>query len=131
MRIDPATVRRLREQRAWSQEQLAELAGLSVRTVQRVETGNGASLETRMALAAAFGVDAAALCATAAPGPEARPPTPSGDDQACRATVIAIGFALVFILSLLVGFLVARDLAAKSAREDCIAAGGSDCGRGR
>ena len=53
MKIGPDIVRTLRERRAWSQEQLAEIAGLSVRTVQRVETGGGASLETRMALSAA------------------------------------------------------------------------------
>ncbi len=30
----------LRLARAWSQEQLAELSGLSVRTVQRIENGD-------------------------------------------------------------------------------------------
>lgn len=39
-------VKRLRTQRSWSQEQLAEYSGLSVRTIQRVESGNKASLET-------------------------------------------------------------------------------------
>jgi transcriptional regulator with XRE-family HTH domain len=33
-------VKQLRLQRAWSQEQLAELAGLSVRTIQRIENGD-------------------------------------------------------------------------------------------
>jgi transcriptional regulator with XRE-family HTH domain len=32
-------VRKLREQKAWSQEQLAEVAGVSKRTVQRIEKG--------------------------------------------------------------------------------------------
>ncbi|EXF41780.1 hypothetical protein N035_002290 [Klebsiella pneumoniae EGD-HP19-C] len=32
-------VKQLRLQRAWSQEQLAEMAGLSVRTIQRIENG--------------------------------------------------------------------------------------------
>lgn len=126
MRIDPATVRRLREQRAWSQDQLAEVAGLSARTVQRVETGKGASLETRMALAAALGVDAAALCEGGEPPAEA--PAAIPEDRAFRTSVVAIGLALVFILSLLVGFLVGRDIAAKDARADCIAAGRSHCG---
>ena len=30
-------VRVMREQRAWSQEQLAEFSGLSIRTIQRIE----------------------------------------------------------------------------------------------
>lgn len=43
-----------REMRHWSQEQLAEISGLNVRTIQRVEQGLSASLDTRRALASAF-----------------------------------------------------------------------------
>jgi transcriptional regulator with XRE-family HTH domain len=46
-----ALVQKLRLQRGWSQEQLAELSTLSVRTVQRIERGQTASLETLKALA--------------------------------------------------------------------------------
>ena len=45
----------------WSQEQLAEMSGLSVRTVQRAERGKSSSLKTLKALAAVFEVDAALL----------------------------------------------------------------------
>ena len=54
-------VKALRLQRAWSQEQLAELASLSVRTVQRIENGETPSLETLSALAAVFGVSVTEL----------------------------------------------------------------------
>jgi transcriptional regulator with XRE-family HTH domain len=37
-------VKNLRDQHKWSQEQLAELCGLNVRTIQRVESGSKASL---------------------------------------------------------------------------------------
>ena len=57
MKVDPDTIRKLREERAWSQEHLAALTGLSLRTVQRVESEANASAETRMALATAFEVD--------------------------------------------------------------------------
>lgn len=50
-------VRKLRLQRGWTQEHLAELLGVNVRTVQRIERGGKASLETRQALAAVFEVD--------------------------------------------------------------------------
>lgn len=50
-------VRKLRFKNKWSQEQLAELCGLSVRTIQRVESGNEASLETLKSLASVFEVD--------------------------------------------------------------------------
>lgn len=50
-------VRKLRLQRGWSQERLAELAGVSVRTIQRAERNGSMSLETVAALAAVFEVD--------------------------------------------------------------------------
>ena len=54
-------IRKLREDRAWSQEHLAAVSGLSARTIQRVEAENSASRETRMAIAAALGVELAQL----------------------------------------------------------------------
>jgi transcriptional regulator with XRE-family HTH domain len=50
-------VKKLRAQRNWSQEQVARFSGLSVRTIQRVESGQGASLETLKSLASVFEVD--------------------------------------------------------------------------
>ena len=54
-------VRKLREKRNWSQEQLATMTGLSTRTIQRIESGNKASLESLKALAAVFEVDISKL----------------------------------------------------------------------
>lgn len=56
-------IRKLREARAWSQEHLAAAAGLSLRTIQRVEAEGRASAETRLALAGAFGVELSVLTA--------------------------------------------------------------------
>jgi transcriptional regulator with XRE-family HTH domain len=50
-------IQKLRLQRGWSQEQLAELSSLSVRTVQRLERGQPASMESLKALGAAFEID--------------------------------------------------------------------------
>jgi transcriptional regulator with XRE-family HTH domain len=50
-------VRKLRLQRGWTQEQLAELTGLSVRSIQRTERGRQSSLETLNSLAAVFEVE--------------------------------------------------------------------------
>ncbi|MFK3703857.1 helix-turn-helix domain-containing protein [Klebsiella sp. NPDC088457] len=52
-------VKQLRLQHAWSQEQLAEMAGVSVRTIQRIENGDRPGLETLSALAAVFNVNVA------------------------------------------------------------------------
>lgn len=47
-------IRYLRELRQWSQETLAELAHTTPRTIQRVEAGSGASVNTLRSLAGAF-----------------------------------------------------------------------------
>lgn len=57
-------VQKLRLQRGWSQEQLAELSGLSVRTIQRIERGLPASTETLKSLASVFEIDFSTLQAT-------------------------------------------------------------------
>ncbi|QHI77666.1 helix-turn-helix domain-containing protein [Serratia sp. NGAS9] len=54
-------IRPLRLEKGWSQEQLATIAGLSTRTVQRIENGEQASLETLTAIAAALGVQVSNL----------------------------------------------------------------------
>lgn len=43
-----------RENAGWSQEMLAEMAGVSLRTIQRVEADNQTTIETAKALAAAL-----------------------------------------------------------------------------
>jgi transcriptional regulator with XRE-family HTH domain len=50
-------IKMFRQVRQWSQEQLAAISGLSGRTIQRVEQGLSASLDTRRALARAFGFE--------------------------------------------------------------------------
>ena len=74
MQIDSARLKQLREQRAWSQEHLAALTGLSVRTIQRLETNGAAAHESRLALAAAFGLDPADLAPAPEPAPHIPPP---------------------------------------------------------
>ncbi len=54
-------IRELRLKRGWSQEDLAEAAGLSSRTIQRLENGGRASLETLKCLAAVFESDISTL----------------------------------------------------------------------
>jgi transcriptional regulator with XRE-family HTH domain len=58
---DAAKIKRWREERHWSQDHLADLAGIGTRTLQRIERGEAASYESVMALAAAFNVDVVAL----------------------------------------------------------------------
>jgi Predicted membrane protein len=63
MSLDAAQLRALRTARHWSQEQLATLSGLNLRTIQRLESGGKASVESVRALAAVFEVPAESLLA--------------------------------------------------------------------
>lgn len=95
MKIDASTVRRLRTERAWSQEQLAASADVSLRTIQRVEADGSASNETRMALAAVFGIDVRAL--------SLREPAPQGSPlpEAAVASVAPARYRAAGLLALL------------------------------
>ncbi len=61
MRINSALIKQLRNQRAWSQEQLALISGVSHRTIQRIESSGNCSLETKKALASVFEIEITVL----------------------------------------------------------------------
>lgn len=149
MRIDADRLRQLREQRAWSQEQLAEIAGLSTRTVQRVERGERASHETRMALAAALGLSVEDILHSPASDVSARPEVREGEaiaadsrevqtsvpdndprdqaDRLFRSLLLGLLAALVLVLVIGLGYQFGRDLANKHNRKECVASGRIDC----
>jgi transcriptional regulator with XRE-family HTH domain len=52
--INLRDIKKMRLERHWSQEQLAEMSGLSIRTIQRIEKGENAGLESLKSLAAVF-----------------------------------------------------------------------------
>jgi transcriptional regulator with XRE-family HTH domain len=54
-------VQKLRLQRGWSQQQLAELSGLNIRTIQRIEKGQEPSVESLKSLAAVFNLEFSTL----------------------------------------------------------------------
>ena len=57
-------VKKERLERAWSQTQLATVAGVNLRTIQRLEKDGAASLETQMGVAQAFDIDVKELSPT-------------------------------------------------------------------
>jgi len=61
MRIDAKRIRAERERRAWSQEHLATVSGLGLRTIQRIEKTGAASFESARSLAAVLEIDVADL----------------------------------------------------------------------
>ncbi|WPC72464.1 DUF4019 domain-containing protein [Vibrio porteresiae] len=59
--INKDRIKKLRAGKFWSQEHLALIAGISLRTVQRAENEGKCSLESQKALAAAFEINVAEL----------------------------------------------------------------------
>jgi uncharacterized membrane protein YhaH (DUF805 family)/DNA-binding Xre family transcriptional regulator len=56
MKIHSDLVKKLRAEKHWSQEQLSEVCGLNLRTIQRLENTGKASMESVRALAAVFNI---------------------------------------------------------------------------
>ncbi len=54
-------IKEIRISKGWSQEQLAQFSGLSVRTIQRIERGHNAGLESLKCIAAVFEIDVSNL----------------------------------------------------------------------
>lgn len=94
MKIDASMTRSLRELRGWSQEQLAEAAGLGLRTVQRLESEGRASAETRTCLAAAFSVPQSVLT-----GSQSLP----GRVRESGAATLGLAGTILIVLGLLAG----------------------------
>jgi transcriptional regulator with XRE-family HTH domain len=55
--INLRDIKKLRLVHHWSQDQLAEMSGLSIRTIQRIENGENAGLESLKSLAAVFEIN--------------------------------------------------------------------------
>jgi DNA-binding XRE family transcriptional regulator len=59
--VNSEFIKQLRKQKSWTQEQLARVSGLSLRTVQRIEKQSVCSLESKKSLASVLEVDAVSL----------------------------------------------------------------------
>jgi transcriptional regulator with XRE-family HTH domain len=66
MQIDAKLLKKQRTNRAWSQEHLAEVTGLGLRTIQRIETSGMASNESIAAIATVFDMTVAEFVRDAA-----------------------------------------------------------------
>ena len=64
MYLSVEKIKRLRKEKGWSQEVLAKATGLSVRTIQRIESNGKSSAESALAIAAVFDLSPKLLIAT-------------------------------------------------------------------
>lgn len=79
MLVNAKRIKQLRDQKCWSQLQLSEMAGISLRTLQRVEAKSVASQETIKSIASVFEVDCDTLLAP--------PPAPMQANQLASVSV--------------------------------------------
>ncbi|MDP2560017.1 helix-turn-helix transcriptional regulator [Psychrobium sp. 1_MG-2023] len=56
MKLDNVKLKQLRKNKAWSQSHLAEVSGVSLRTIQRIEKSGTASLESVKSICATFDI---------------------------------------------------------------------------
>lgn len=118
MKLNAERIRTLREQRAWSQEHLASIAGLSARTLQRIEAGSAATQETCLALAAALDVPVADLVGGGGDGlAGAGAPTPV-DPIVARVPSWVLMSLLLAVLVVWFGYTVGKDAALRDNRAD-------------
>lgn len=95
MRVDSKQIRAERERRAWSQDQLARVTGLGLRTIQRIEKTGAASFESAKALAAVFSVNVADLRVQPPVPPKAKSALPVRPLLGAAAVLLSTGTALL------------------------------------
>jgi transcriptional regulator with XRE-family HTH domain len=128
-------IRKLREDRAWSQEHLAAVSGLSARTIQRVEAENSASRETRMAIAAALGIELAQLNripdSEAGAGPAAPVSAASAQHRGSTMVERTVWGLLAYVLVMSAfAYTVGKDMALRDSRNSkCVATPAQCSGR--
>jgi transcriptional regulator with XRE-family HTH domain len=98
MQLDPWVIRAERKKRAWSQEHLANVTGLGLRTVQRIEATGTASNESATALAAVLSLPLEQLTKSDSKNTQARHPILS------RRGLIGLGATVVAGTCALLGF---------------------------
>ncbi len=94
MEVNNQKLKALREQKGWTQAQLAEMCDVSLRTIQRVEKLGTASQETVAALCAVLEIDRSELSVIPRPKPEELKPVYPGRQS---LQMLAVGFMGVLV----------------------------------
>lgn len=88
MKLDSVLLKSERRKRAWSQEHLADVSGLGLRTIQRIERSGVASYESVQALAAVFSLRIEDIAVP-----------PDEKQQGISMARVAAGFAAVVLIT--------------------------------
>lgn len=106
MQLNVQKLKQLRESKAWSQSQLADVAGISLRTVQRIEKSGVASPESVMSICSAYDIQTKDLIKKEEPPIDIAPTFLNVvrykiDHTNIKATLISfsVAFIIAFILT--------------------------------
>ncbi len=106
MQLNVEKLKQQRERRAWTQSHLAEIADVSLRTIQRIEKSGFASPESTQAICAAFELSVSDLLANANEAREQSTAQPLVEHKANKSAVL-IATALAFIVAFVLSYLLA------------------------
>ncbi|RTE85861.1 MULTISPECIES: helix-turn-helix domain-containing protein [Gammaproteobacteria] len=99
MEINAKLIKEYRNQKCWSQLQLAEMAGISMRTLQRLEKTSTASLETIKSIAAVLEVEASEL--TVSTTEQEKPAIAAYKDKKRQRRNLFVGLVLVCVINIM------------------------------
>ena len=106
MQIDQYKIKQLRQQRGWTQQQTADIANLSIRTVQRVELNGTASVETTRSLAAILEIEFEALLLDDSIEKLKAPETSQAGFQLRQLAIgVLLGVAITLVFQLFINWL--------------------------
>lgn len=89
LKINASKLKQLRESRCWSQQQLADMSGLSLRTVQRIEAKSVASQESIKCLGAVFDIQISELFADEALISNPASESPQQSEESSQAPLLS------------------------------------------
>lgn len=107
MKINASLIVENRKQKAWSQQHLADVSGLSLRTVQRIENNSVASQDSVKAIAIAFGLIPADLMEVELNPQPAEQPSPPAVRNKRQSVIIPISIAATISLGVSIWFTAA------------------------
>lgn len=99
MQLNLQFIKQLRTERGWTQQQLADICNVSLRTIQRVEMQGVGSLETCKALAVAFAVPREQLLQGVVTATEAAPQVNQTQLKRWVACAFGLGIAAGSVLT--------------------------------
>ena len=106
MQIDAPLLKEMRNQKGWTQHQLADITGLSLRTIQRLEKTGSASTESFNALCACFEIEREMLLLVPRINPQNLRPVQKRGSPILLVLAMIVGGVLGSLLTLLMGSLI-------------------------